>query len=78
MKRSEIEGGRWLCFVPGRYTTLIVLFSAEPATLQLQMIEDLHRDFELVNDPALSSDDVSQRALTFTHLWAFEQEPTEA
>jgi hypothetical protein len=76
MKRTEIEGGRWLCFVPGRYTTFIVIFSAEPATLQLQMIEDLHRDFELVNNLALSSGDLSRLALTFTHLWAIEQDPT--
>lgn len=76
MKRTEIEGGRWLCFVPGRYTTFIVIFSAEPAALQLQMIEDLHRDFELVNNLALSSGDVSRLALTFTHLWALEQDPT--
>jgi hypothetical protein len=78
MRRTEIDGGRWLCFVPGQYTTLLVIFSAEPAVLQLQMIEDLHRDFELVNQMTLSSGDVSQRALTFTHLWAFEGEPTEA
>jgi hypothetical protein len=77
MKRTEIEGGRWLCFVPGRYTTLMVIFSAEPATLQLQLIEDLHRDFELANELALSSGNVGRLALTFTHLWAFEQEPTE-
>jgi len=78
MRRTEIEGGRWLCFVPGQYTTLLVIFSAEPAVLQLKMIEDLHRDFELVNQLKLSSGDVSQRALTFTHLWAFEGEPVAA
>jgi len=78
MRRTEIDGGRWLCFVPGQYTTLLVIFSAEPAVLQLQMIEDLHRDFELVNQLTLSSGDVSRRALTFTHLWAFEGEPVGA
>lgn len=72
MKRIELEGGHWLCYVPGRYTSLIVVFSAEPAAIQLQTIEDLHRDFEIVNRSSLSSGDLSHLALTFTHLWAFE------
>lgn len=76
MRRTEIKGGHWLYFVPGRYTTLVVIYSAEPAAIQLKTIEDLHRDFELVNELTLSSGDVSQLAFTFTHLWAFE-DPTE-
>lgn len=76
MTHAEIKGGRWLCCVPGRYTTLIIIFSAEPAPIQLQMIEDLHRDFEMVNKLSLSRGDLSQLALTFTHLWAFEKGPS--
>ncbi len=75
MKRIELEGGQWLCYVPGRYTTLIVVFSAEPAVTQLRTIEDSHRDFELVYKMNLSSGDVHQLAHTFTSLWAFEQGP---
>lgn len=78
MKRIELEGGQSLCYVPGRHTTLIVVFSAEPATLQLQTIEDSHRDFELVYQMNLSRGDVGQLARTFTSLWAFEQGPTES
>lgn len=77
IQHAEIKGGRWLCGLPGRYTTLVVIFSAEPATIQLQMIDDLHRDFEMVNETSLSSGDLSQLALTFTHLWTFEQGPIE-
>jgi hypothetical protein len=77
IRHSEIGKGRWLCGVPGRYTTLVVIFSAEPATIQLQMIEDLHRDFEMVNETSLSSGDLSQLAFTFTHLWTFDQGPIE-
>jgi hypothetical protein len=74
MKRIELEGGRYLCYVPGRYTTLIAIFSAEPATMQLQTIEDLHRDFEIVNHMNLASGNTSKLALTFTHLWAFDED----
>lgn len=74
---TEIEGGRWLCCVPGRYTTLVVIFSAEPATIQLNTIRDSHRDFELVNETSVSSGDISQLTHTFTHLWAFDQGPIE-
>ncbi|MFN2271989.1 MAG: hypothetical protein ACK2US_14200 [Anaerolineae bacterium] len=74
MKRIELEGGRFLCYVPGRYTTLIAIFSAEPATMQLQTIEDLHRDFEIVNHLNLASGNASKLALTFTHLWAFDED----
>jgi hypothetical protein len=74
---TEIEGGRWLCCVPGRYTTLAVIFSAEPATIQLNTIRDSHRDFELVNETSVSRGDISQLTHTFTHLWAFDQGPIE-
>ncbi len=69
-----IEG---LAVVQGRFSTLVAIFTAEPATLQLQMIQDLHRDFEMVTEMHLSSDDVEQLAHTFTSLWAFEQELPE-
>jgi hypothetical protein len=75
MKRIELEGGQWLCYVPGRRTTLIVVFSAEPAITQLKTIEDSHRDFELVYQMNHSRGDVRQLAHTFTSLWAFEQGP---
>jgi hypothetical protein len=77
MTHAEIKGGRWLSCVPGRYTTLVVIFSTEPAPTQLEMIEDLHRDFEMVNKLSLSRGDLSQLALTFTHLWAFEKGPID-
>jgi hypothetical protein len=78
MTHAELKGGRWLCCVPGRYTTLVIIFSTEPAPTQLEMIEDLHRDFEMVNKLSLSRGDLSQLALTFTHLWAFEKGPIES
>jgi hypothetical protein len=54
--RSEIEDGRWLCLVPGRYSMLAIVFSQEPPLAKISLLEDLHRDFEQANSSALTSD----------------------
>jgi hypothetical protein len=73
LRSTEIEGGRWLCFVPGYHTTLMVLFSVEPARVQLTLIEDLHRDFEVANRATLSGGRGREAAELFTRLWALDQ-----
>lgn len=77
MRSTEIEGGRWLCFVTGPRTTLIVLFSIEPARLQLELIEDLHRDFELANVRAFARGEGQKAAQAFVRIWALDSEPHE-
>jgi len=72
LKSSEIEGGKWLCFVPGSYTTLIVLFSVEPAKLQLEMLEQLHRHFETANQPIFEAGLPDATKLIYPHAAAFE------
>jgi len=72
LKSSEIEGGRWLCFVPGVYTTLIVLFSVEPARLQMEMLEQLHKHFERANQPAFEAGLPDSTRLVYPHAAAFE------
>jgi hypothetical protein len=72
LRSTEIEGGRWLCFVPGHFTTLIALFSIEPAKLQLSLIEDLHRDFETANAPAFENGQAEEAAQSFTRIWALD------
>ena len=49
MRSTEIEGGRWLCFVAGEFTMLMVLFSNEPARKDLEGLEELLRTFERMN-----------------------------
>jgi hypothetical protein len=68
MRSTEIEGGEWLCFVPGEYTTLMTLFSKEPAARQLEMLEELHRLFEMANRPLLSQPPVDPEALALPHI----------
>jgi hypothetical protein len=70
--QMELEGGRWVCVMPGRFTTLIIIFSAEPAMIQLDSVEDAHRDFEAVNETSLAGGDTRDLTFTFTHLWDFE------
>ena len=55
MRSTEMENGQWLCFVPGTFTTLIALFSLEPSTNQIEMVERMHKDFEQANHAALEA-----------------------
>ena len=67
MRSTAIEGGRWLCFVPGEFTTMLALFSAEPAGKQLEFLDELHRLFERANRRHLLSSPLDQSTLLFPH-----------
>ena len=67
IQATAIEGGRWLCFVPGQFTTLMALFTAEPASRQLTFLEDLHRLFEKANRALLDNPPVEASELVFPH-----------
>jgi hypothetical protein len=67
MRSTEIEGGKWLCFVPGELTTMLALFTLEPATRQLAIMEDLHRLFEKANRRHLSTPPINPDELAFPH-----------
>lgn len=69
MRSSEIEGGRWLCYMPGEFTTLMALFSTEPASTQLDAMENLHRLFERANRTLLSKQIVDPNELVFPHTY---------
>ena len=72
IKSSQIEGGRWLCFVPGMYTTLLVVFSVEPARMQMELLEQLHAHFERANRPAFEAGLPDAARLVYPHAAAFE------
>ena len=69
MRSTAIEGGRWLSYMPGEFTTLMALFSTDPATQQLESLEELHRLFELANRTLLSKQPVSPDELVFPHKY---------
>ena len=65
VKATAIEGGRWLCFVPGELTTMMALFKAEPAPKQLDFLAQLHSHFEKANRAQLANPPVDAAALVF-------------
>jgi hypothetical protein len=67
LRSTEIDNGRWLCFVAGRYTTLMALFTVEPAPKQLEYLGQLHRTFESANHKLLSAPPVNPEALIYPH-----------
>ncbi len=69
MRLTEIEGGRRLCFIQGKYTTLLTIFNNEPVPSQLESLEELHRHFETANRPALTSKPVDASKLFFPHRY---------
>lgn len=67
MRSTEIEGGQWLGYMPGEYTTLMALFSTNPASQQLESLEELHLLFERANRTLLSNPPVDPNELVFPH-----------
>ena len=67
LRSTEIEGGRWVCFLSGEYTTVMALFSTEPASKQLDSLEELHTLFEQANRPYLQLPPVDAEQLVFPH-----------
>ena len=67
MKTTTIENGRYLCFVPGELSTMMAVFTAEPAKRQLTFLEQLHRLFEKANRPTLEKQPIETDKLIFPH-----------
>jgi hypothetical protein len=73
MRSTEIEDGRWLCYVPGEFTTMLAIFGAEPARKQVQFLEQLHRDFEQANHRCLTNPPLDPSNLLFPHEYYLGQ-----
>ncbi|NIM04097.1 MAG: hypothetical protein GTN65_00380 [Armatimonadetes bacterium] len=67
LRSTQIEGGKWLAFIPGRFTTLLTVFTTEPATRQLESLEEMHHLFERANVKALQTRPVSPESLALPH-----------
>jgi hypothetical protein len=63
--RKEVSGGRWLLIVVGEHALTIVLFSLEPASLQINRVRDMHADFERANGMLLERGMTSPERLVF-------------
>lgn len=69
MQSTQIEGGQWLAYLPGEYTTLMTLFSTDPASDQLESLEELHLLFERANRTLLGNPPVDPDELVFPHKY---------
>ena len=67
IQTTEIEGDKWLCFVPGDYTTMLALFTNQPAGKQLEFLGQLHAEFEKANQRHLAAQPIDKRNLVFPH-----------
>lgn len=73
MRNTQMENGQWLCFVPGRLTTLITLFTQEPAEQQLEVLSRMHDHFEIANRSALESHTAQPGELALPFLAILKQ-----
>ncbi len=48
-------GRDWVLFVPGQYSTAIMVFSNEPVMRQVAIVQNMHHNFETANQAALRS-----------------------
>jgi len=67
IRSTEIETGRWLCFIPGKRTTTLALFTTEPAARQLKVLQDLQIIFEEANAKHLTVSIIDTEALVCPH-----------
>jgi len=72
-RSTEMEDGSWLCFVPGEWTTMLAVFTAEPAGKQLAFLDQLHRHFERANQRRLSVSPIDPDDLLFPHEYYLGQ-----
>jgi hypothetical protein len=67
VKSTQIQGGKWLCFIPGVLTSTIALFTTEPSQQQLQNLEQSHKVFEDANSKLLNQERFDAEALLLPH-----------
>jgi hypothetical protein len=67
VRSTQIEGGKWLCFVSGKVTTTLALFTTEPSQQQLKTLEKVHSVFENANADRLMVSPVDETTLVCPH-----------
>ena len=67
VRLTQIESGDYLCFVQGKFSTTLALFSTEPAGKQLKSLEHLHQLFEDANSKMIIDPDANEERLICSH-----------
>ncbi len=65
--KAEAEDGKVLCYVPGRYCTLIVLYSSDPAEVDIRSLRQTHLHFETLNAGLLKQRPIPADTLLFNY-----------
>jgi hypothetical protein len=65
--KAEAEDGKVLCYVPGQYSTLIVLYSSDPAEVDMRGLRQVHGHFETLNTPLLQRRPIPANTLLFNY-----------
>jgi formylglycine-generating enzyme required for sulfatase activity len=65
--KAEAEDGKMLCFVPGQYSTLIVIYSSDPAEVDVRSLRQTHFHFETLNEGLLKQDPIPTGSLLFNY-----------
>jgi len=65
--KAEAEDGKVLCYVPGQYCTLIVLYSSDPAEIDIRSLRQTHQHFEQINAEALKQRPIPADVLFFNY-----------
>jgi hypothetical protein len=66
-QKAVAEDGKVLVYIPGQDTTLIVLYSSEPAEVDIRGLRQAHQHFEKVNGPTLLDKPINASALLFVY-----------
>jgi hypothetical protein len=65
--KAEAEDGKVLCYVPGQYCTLIVLYSSDPAEVDMRGLRQIHLHFETLNAGLLKRRPIPAGMLLFNY-----------
>lgn len=66
-RKAITDDGKALIYVPGQRTTLIVLYSGEPADVESVSLRQAHEHFEKINAEALTHPSVQENQLLFNY-----------
>lgn len=72
LARRKLKDDRFVILAPGYISVSIVVFSIEPAVAQIEMVQDIHRDFERANHKLLQQERFNPREMVFPHRALFE------
>jgi hypothetical protein len=75
VRLTQIQGGKWLCFIPGTQTSTISLFNNEPSQQQLKNLEQSHKVFEDANANQLKREIIDPDALVLPHEFFLRTSP---